>query len=385
MQKNSLTLGVDASNIRLGGGVTHLIELFSHFNLSHSSFEKIIVWGGQETLSAIPHFPWLIKFNPNFLNKNLFFRTFWQIFFLRAEFFRNKCSVLFVPGGVFFHGDIPAVVMSQNLLPFEPAEVRRYGVSLRRLKFILLKKIQISSFKKARGIIFLTEYAKNVVLNSFKEKINSYQIISHGIAEKFINNSGSFFLTNGELGKKIPLKIIYVSNIDFYKHQTEVLKGLHILRKEGYSIEITFIGPAIPVALDALTKVIIKYNAKEWAIYLGKVDYEKMASYYSQADIAIFASSCETFGIILLEKMASRLPVACSDRSSMPEILENGGIYFDPENPISIANAVRRYIVSPELRLEKQKICQFLIQEYSWKKCAEKTFSFLEQVSLLKI
>ena len=52
---------------------------------------------------------------------------------------------------------------------------------------------------------------------------------------------------------------------------------------------------------------------------------------YLDADLGLFASSCENMPNILLETMGAGLPIACSNRQPMPEILKNGGEYFDPE------------------------------------------------------
>jgi glycosyltransferase involved in cell wall biosynthesis len=101
---------------------------------------------------------------------------------------------------------------------------------------------------------------------------------------------------------------------------------------------------------------------------------------YKQADLAVFASSCETFGMIVLEQMAIGLPIACSDQSAMPEILGEGGIYFDPRSPASIAAAIEQYLASPELRKEKQLRAYELSKAYSWQRCAKDTVSFLHSV-----
>jgi glycosyltransferase involved in cell wall biosynthesis len=112
------------------------------------------------------------------------------------------------------------------------------------------------------------------------------------------------------------------------------------------------------------------------------VPYGQLQTYYAKADLGIFASSCETFGIILLEKMATGLPIVCSKLSSMAEILQDGGLYFHPEKKDEIANAIEQYLLSPVLQSNKRTISYALAQEYSWEKCADQTFSFLRDIAL---
>jgi len=84
---------------------------------------------------------------------------------------------------------------------------------------------------------------------------------------------------------------------------------------------------------------------------------------------------------ILLEAMASGLPIACSKRGPMPEMLGNAGIYFDPEQPVEIARALDFLMDSPSLREHCASLAYQQAQRYSWERCAGETFSFLTQVA----
>jgi glycosyltransferase involved in cell wall biosynthesis len=84
---------------------------------------------------------------------------------------------------------------------------------------------------------------------------------------------------------------------------------------------------------------------------------------------------------ILLEEMASGLPIACSNRGPMPEVLGDAGVYFDPEDPNDIARALRELIESPVLRTKLARASFGRVQRYSWRRCADETFSFLASVA----
>ncbi len=82
---------------------------------------------------------------------------------------------------------------------------------------------------------------------------------------------------------------------------------------------------------------------------------------------------------ILTETMAAGLPVACSNRGPMPEILGDAGVYFDPEDPQSITTALQRLIASPELRTQLASASFAAAQQYTWRRCADETFHFLAE------
>jgi glycosyltransferase involved in cell wall biosynthesis len=82
----------------------------------------------------------------------------------------------------------------------------------------------------------------------------------------------------------------------------------------------------------------------------------------------------------VLENMSVGLPIACSSESSMHEVLETAGLYFDPQKPGDIAAVVEQYLLSSSLREEKQKMAYALSVQYSWKRCAQETIDFLRSV-----
>ena len=83
----------------------------------------------------------------------------------------------------------------------------------------------------------------------------------------------------------------------------------------------------------------------QYIFYHNKLSHKETLKWYHQVDLFAFASSCETFGISLLEAMASGLPIASSNRGPMVEILKDAGIYFNPENPTSIANSLKMLLL----------------------------------------
>lgn len=69
----------------------------------------------------------------------------------------------------------------------------------------------------------------------------------------------------------------------------------------------------------------------------------------------------------------------------MPEVLKDGGVFFDPERPDAIASAVERIVTDPAMRERIAKRAFDLSCAYSWKRCAEDTFSFLAQTARLNV
>jgi glycosyltransferase involved in cell wall biosynthesis len=318
------------------------------------------------------------------LNKSLPYRIFWQVFLFSAAAKKMCCDILFIPGGSFTTCFRPTVTISQNLLPFESMELFRFGWSFKTIKLLLLRYTQIRSFKHASGVIFLTKYAENAVRKITGALSGPTAIIPHGLDARFFAAPKLQKQIN-QYSAENPLRILYVSIIDVYKHQWHVADAVAQLRRQGFPVCLDLVGPAYPPALKYLQGVLNEHDPlTQFLKYLGPVSYKELHAHYAASDIFIFASSCENLPNILLEAMASGLPVACSKLGPMPEVLGDAGLYFDPESPTSIADALHQLINSPELRLEKATKAYELAQQYSWERCAQETFQFLNKIARVK-
>lgn len=376
-----MIIGIDASNLRAGGGVTHLVELLRVANPGEHDFDKIVVWASKATHAQLVDRPWLVKRTDPVLEKNYFQRALWQRNQLGNRLKEEKCDLLFVPGGSFATDFRPVVTMSRNMLPFEWQELLRYGVTLLTIKLVLLRWVQSKSLKKADGIIFLTQYAHDAVLNATGRLNGMINIIPHGIDQRFFYQQ-RLFRSSAEISEERPFRLIYVSIIDAYKHQWHVAEAVAKLRDEGIDIALDLVGPSRASSFRRLQHTLNRIDSVGGFIrYLGAVPYKKLHTYYEEADLCLFASSCENMPNILLEGMASGLPVACSDRGPMPEILGNAGTYFNPEDVTEIANAIRVLLNSRELRERQAHKAYERAQHFSWERCAHETFGFILNVA----
>jgi len=374
-----MILGIDASNLHHGGGVTHLVEFLNASNPDKHGFSKIIVWACKNTLEQIEDKPWLKKTYDPVLDRNIFFRTYWQRFILKKKAVNENCDVLFVPGGRDASRFRPFVTMSRNLLPFEYDEMKRFGFSALFFKNIILRISQSRTFKRADGVIFLTQYARCSVMRVVKKFQGKLITIPHGVNSKFLYPPRSQYNIN-QYTINNPYRILYVSIVDMYKHQWYVADAVAKIRSSGLPVCIEFVGKSYLPALKRLKKTLKKIvNSNDFIVYRGNIPYRELPLKYKNADMIVFASSCENMPNILLEGMAAGLPIACSDRGPMPEILGNAGIFFNPENSEDIEKAILSLIKSPEIRYEKALESYNRALKYSWQRCANDTLSFLSQ------
>jgi glycosyltransferase involved in cell wall biosynthesis len=165
-----------------------------------------------------------------------------------------------------------------------------------------------------------------------------------------------------------------------YKHQWVVVRAISILRKRGYNIKLTLAGGGSGHAQQLLDNEIAVTDPDRIFInQIGFVPHEDLPSLLADNHVFVFASSCENLPVTLLEAMAVGLPIACSNRGPMPEVLGNGGVYFNPENADSIVDAIERIISDSTLRTNITKEAEAISEKYSWSRCAEETWKFIAE------
>jgi len=370
----SLVVGVDASRNRSGGAKCHLISILAGGELLKHGIREVHVWAYKSLLDALPDRPWLIKHTSMALEKGLVSQLLWQATSMSREAVAAGCDIVFTTDASTLCRFRPMVVLSQDLLSYEPGVMRYFGYGKARLRLLAILALQSRAFRRADGVIFLTHYAAKVIQQSCG-LLPRIAYIGHGVGEAF--RQASLMHPWPASGER-PIRCLYVSNAAMYKHQWVVVRAIEVLRKSGHNITLTLVGGGSGRAQKLLDEQIAASDPD--GVFVEQLDFvpqKELPGHLENADMFVFASSCETFGITLCEAMAVGLPIGCSNLSSLPETLQDGGVYFDPKDYISIAAAIEKIISNPELRRSLAHRAKDISEQYSWARCADETWAFI--------
>lgn len=358
--------------------MAHLIGVLNAVDPKEFGITAVHVWSYSKLLAALPNVPWLIKHHPPELERSLFHQVWWERWALPHSLKAAGCSLLLNVDAGSVCRFRPAVTMSRDMLCYEPGEIARYGFSKARFRLLALRWMQNASLRFADGAVFLTRYASNVIQQSCG-RLKRVVYIPHGVGAEFqtIEQKSTW---PDECER--PIRCLYISNAELYKHQWNVVKAVKLLRNKGSSIQLELIGGGTGVAQARLENAIANADpGREFVMQREFLPRHTLPGFLARADLFVFASSCEAFGITLLEAMSVGLPIACSNRSSLPETLKDGGIYFDPENPSDIARAIEELINDAGTRKRVAAHAKELSCQYSWHRCARELFSFIVQTA----
>ncbi len=372
-----LTVAIDASRNRSGGAKAHLIGILRDEDPQKFGISEVHLWSYRELLDQVPDRPWLIKHCPDALNKSLIKQVFWQRYLFPKEILQNQCDILLNTDAGTVSTFKPCVTMSRDMLSYEKGEIERFGYTKARVRLLLLRYMQNSSLKRANGAVFLTNYAATII-QQFTGELKNIAIIPHGVGKEFSENQVD---VKASSTKDVEIKALYVSPTNFYKHQWNVVEAVSILRNKGFSLKLELVGGGSGKAYQKLSDQVNKSDPD--GVFVTRksfVPHNELPDLLSKADLFVFASSCENMPNSLVEAMSVGLPIACSNRGPMPEVLEDGGSYFDPEVVGSIVNAIEEILVRPDYKKIISLKSKELSKKYSWKRCAGETWGYLGDV-----
>lgn len=374
----ALRVGIDASNLRDRGGVTHLYQLLGAADPASAGVGEVTVWGSRATLDRLAPRPWLTLSRAPALDGGLASRTLWRQRALPG--LSRSFDVLFAPGGVAVTSRCPAVVMSRNMLPFEEVERRRFGHGYLGCRLRALREVQARSFSRADGVIFLSRYAVQSVVPTLRPRPRSVAVIPHGVDDRF---RAAPRPARDAFSVEAPLRVLYVSQLSPYKHNLNAVEAVARLRAEGVPLTLELVGGADrEVDRRGYEDLARRVDpAGRFVRWTGAVPHAELPARYHGAELFLYTSSCENMPNTLVEAMAAGLPIACSDRGPMPEVLGGAGVYLDPEDVGSIVDALRTLATAPRLRDALAARAYEAALGRSWHRCAAETFAFLRDVT----
>lgn len=114
---------------------------------------------------------------------------------------------------------------------------------------------------------------------------------------------------------------------------------------------------------------------------LGQVGDVEVRALHARAEAFVFPSIYEGFGLPPLEAMACGAPVVCSRASSLPEVVGDAGILFDPTDEAALADALWRVLSEPDLRRYLRQRALARAAEFTWEKTARATAAVWDEVA----
>jgi glycosyltransferase involved in cell wall biosynthesis len=172
--------------------------------------------------------------------------------------------------------------------------------------------------------------------------------------------------------------VLFVSSLWPYKNCDGLLRAWVLARRELGDRQLAIVGPERDEKYVArLRSLAAELDISGDVVFVGGVPLEETVCFYQAADVFVYPSFNETFGLPILEAMACGCPVVTSDTSAMPEIAGGAAVLSNPKDPASIARAIADAAARDRLRDEGLRRAA----QFTWGVTAASTLDVYREVA----
>jgi len=366
----TIVVGLDIRDLRIAktGARTYLEEIYKEFQKGRPGFR----------------FHFFDTSIPVYTGRNKFLKLieqlrfiFWKQIILPLKAASKGCDVLFCTD--YF---VPVVNLNYKTVPvFHDAFFWEYPEHYNKYWLMTFNFLGVWAAKRAKYITTPTKYAKKTVLSYLP--VQADKVIPIAEAPKTLVNSPSG--TSQSPSSKTRKYILHIGVFEKRKNLIVLVEALHMLRSAGYlDYSLVLAGQFSPKSdMDGSVEIIETinhYQLQDYVTMPGYVHDRDLASYYQNADLYVFPSVNEGFGLPVLEAFQYELPVIVANNTSLPEVGGDAVLQFDPYDATDLFNKLKMVIDNDLLRSEMIEKGRKRLEDFSWEKTANELMSLFKKV-----
>lgn len=170
--------------------------------------------------------------------------------------------------------------------------------------------------------------------------------------------------------------LVYVGGMNAHKNILGLLKAMPEIAARAPRAHLAIVGSTSGKGfwdnVDELKAFIADTpGLADHVTFTGYIPDEDLVKLFAGSDALVFPSLWEGFGLPAVEAMSCGLPVLASDRSSLPEVVGDAGLFYDPENTVAIRDTLLRFLGDPDLAGRLRKAALARAESFTWDKAAE--------------
>ncbi|MEO1432504.1 MAG: glycosyltransferase family 1 protein [Cyanobacteria bacterium J06633_8] len=227
----------------------------------------------------------------------------------------------------------------------------------------LWKYIYIPTINNATAVITVSENTKKDILNFCNISSDKVFVVPNGF---------SAFEDSQETAVTSVVKpyILCVCSVHYpHKNLIKLIESYHSI-SSSFPHKLVIVGRTVPRFTPEIKSKISVLGLSEKIVLLENLSNKELAGIYKNADLFVYPSIYEGFGIPPLEAMFHGTPVVASNATSMPEVCGDAVLYFNPQSVESIAEGITKSLSNFELRQKLILAGRERLKKFSWEKTA---------------
>lgn len=232
--------------------------------------------------------------------------------------------------------------------------------------------------QRARHLIANSAFTSSELRQRLSDPPAEIPVVPMAVSSRFHEQPGS---QRGDLRHRLVTGgehlLLHVGAHQPRKNLPVLLRAAALLRQQGLPVRLAQIGgqPAL-----ALRQLITGLGLASAVTFPGRITDDELADYYRAADVFVFPSLYEGFGIPVLEAMACGTPVVAARAASLPEVAGPAARLVDPESPVELALTLKEVLTRPELSRQMAADGLRRARQFTWEAVARQTVAVYHQI-----
>lgn len=299
-------------------------------------------------------------------------RILWEQLMLPFYLRRYKIDVLLSAGETapFFCPTTSILVIYDLFHVYHPKEFSRFHL-------FFLRMIKYRSARTADGIITISGKSKSDIIQYFKMQPEKIAVAYLAVNHEEFHPADSRDLISVRTKYDLPERyILYTAALLPHKNHERLLKAFKKIKGLSPERKLVFTG-AWEAGHDTVSDMISALGLQQDVIMLGWLPFGDIPLVYRNAELFIYPSLHEGFGLPLLEAMASGVPVICSRIEPLTEVAGDATFFVDPYDHLDIAQGMSTVLNDTALRARLIEKGLRRAKEFTWEATALATLAFL--------
>lgn len=285
---------------------------------------------------------------------------------------------------IFTPGKFVVTVHDLILTKFPTVRATTLNPMIYRLKSLAYRLVIWLALKRSQKIITVSDFTKNDIIEQFHISPDKIAVTYEGVANLAKGNDTLFVKKLDEEGTLHHYNIrdnflLYIGNAYPHKNLEGLILAFSKILPQYPEIRLVLVGKSdyfYERVKDYAKSLGLYQNgqSEDQVIFPGYVPDAELEVLFKRALFYIFPSLYEGFGLPPLEAMAKGCPVLSSDKSSMPEILGDAALYFNPEDKELMQESILKMIEDEKLRSSLAAKGYEQAKKYNWWECAYSTY-----------
>lgn len=303
------------------------------------------------------------------------YKTYTWYLFLAMKLQEQKLDVIHNPSQVptFLRFKQKYIITVHDLTPYITPKESKFGRPL------LYKLLFPRTLKTADKIIVVSKSTREDLIHYFNISEEKITVVREAADEKFRPlNELELMGVKHKYELDFPT-ILYVGTLEARKNLPTLIKAFYNLKKKKIEHKLIIAGKK-GWKYKNIFAMIHQLNLQSEVMFTGYVPTEDLPALYNVADLFVYPSLYEGFGLPPLEAMACGIPVITSNTSSLPEVVGDAGIMIDPYDVDGLADAMHNVLTNEGLREDMIKKGLERAKLFNWEICAKETIDVYTEV-----